>query len=557
MKKLIIACGLLLSTTSTFADEKPVKSNVERVTVFTQGAQVFRTTNISVGTGITHLVFTGLTQGINPASIQAGGKGAFVVTDVKHRVKYPEPVKTPAVPKAITKQIEQLEDSLTELDFRESEIAERLASLSLEKDMIVKNKLAKGEGKSDSLEVLIKAMEFFHKRLGELNTLISKAKRDKFQLEAASNEVTQKLNELRAYKGDTEPEKPYQPDNQVVVTISADAPATGVVELSYMVSAAGWTPSYDLRASNTTEPVKLTYKANVYQSTGEDWKNVRIKLSTSNPNRSHIKPSLPIWYINYYTAQRATVTGSARGARPQSADNAGYITKDMEEVMSKRLMELSPAESAANYSQIVETMANVEFAIKLDYDIPSDGNSHVVAVKTESLSANYIHYLVPKIESEAFLLARVTGWENLNLLPGNANLFYDGTYVGQTVINPNVINDTLDLAMGRDQAITVTRTRLKDKESNKLLGTDITRTVAYELRIKSNKGRPINLKVEDQIPVSSIKEIKVELKDADKADYNAATGSLVWDFKMENKTYKSLKFIYEVTHNKDMPLSMF
>ncbi|MFM7903086.1 MAG: mucoidy inhibitor MuiA family protein, partial [Bacteroidota bacterium] len=410
------------------------------------------------------------------------GKGAFVVTDVKHRIKYPEPVKTLAVPKAITKQIKQLEDSLTELDFRESEIAERLASLSLEKDMIVKNKLAKGEGKSDSLEVLIKAMEFFHKRLGELNALIAKAKRDKFQLEANSNEVTQKLNELRAYKDDTEPEIPYQPDNQVVVTISADAPATGVVELSYMVSAAGWTPSYDLRASNTTEPVKLTYKANVYQSTGEDWKNVRIKLSTSNPNRSHIKPSLPIWYINYYTAQRATAAGSIRGARPQSTDNAGYITKDMEEDMSKRLMELSPAESAANYSQIVETMANVEFAIKLDYDIPSDGNSHVVSVKTESLAASYVHYLVPKIESEAFLLARVTGWENLNLLPGNANLFYDGTYVGQTVINPNVINDTLDLAMGRDQAITVTRTRMKDKESNKLLGTDITKTVAYELR---------------------------------------------------------------------------
>ncbi len=98
---------------------------------------------------------------------------------------------------------------------------------------------------------------------------------------------------------------------------------------------------------------------------------------------------------------------------------------------------------------------------------------------------------------------------------------------------------------------------MKDKESNKLLGTDVTRTVAYELRIKSNKGRPISLKVEDQVPVSNIKEIKVELKDADKADYNAATGSLVWDFKMENKTYKSLKFIYEVTHNKDMPLSMF
>jgi uncharacterized protein (TIGR02231 family) len=206
---------------------------------------------------------------------------------------------------------------------------------------------------------------------------------------------------------------------------------------------------------------------------------------------------------------------------------------------------------------MVETMANVEFDIKLDYDVPSDGISHMVAIKTESLPAKYIHYLVPKVESEAFLLARVTGWENLNLLPGSANLFYDGTYVGQTVINPNVINDTLDLAMGRDNAITVTRTRLKDKEGNKLLGPEITRTISYELRVKSNKSKPINLVMEDQIPVSNNKDIKVEIKDEGKADYNLATGGLRWDMKLDGLTTKSVKFVYEVTHNKDMPLSMY
>lgn len=554
MKNIIILIGLTIYSQFIFANEKLTKSKIDRVTVFTQGAQVFRTASISIGSGVTHLVFSGLTPGINPSTIQAGGKGSFVVMDVKHRIKYPEPVQDKAVPKAITAQIEQLEDSLAELGFRKEEIQDRLTSLLMEKDMIVKNKLARGEGKSDSLEVLKQAMEFFHKRLGELNTLIGKTKRDQYRNSESIATTTQKLQELRAYKHDTEPDIPYQPDNQIIVAISADAPATGVVEISYMVSGAGWTPAYDLRATNTSEPIKLTYKANVYQSTGEDWKQVRIKLSTSNPNRSHIKPSLPVWYLSYYTAPRQVVVG---GARPQSADNAKYITKDMEESYGDKLKSLSPAESSANFSQLIETMANVEFDIKLDYDIPSDGTAHMVAVKTESLPSTYTHYLIPKVESEAFLLARVTGWENLNLLPGNANLFYDGTYVGQTVINPNVINDTLDLAMGRDQAITVTRTRLKDKESNKLFGTEITRTIAYELRIKSNKGKSINLIVDDQIPVSGMKEIKVELKDSDKADYNPVTGSLTWDFKMDSKTYKSIKFSYEVTHNKDMPLSMY
>lgn len=554
MKKLIIACAFLMAVLTVSANEKPVKSTVQRVTVFTQGAQVFRTSNVSLGTGITHLVFTGITPDVNVQSIQAAGKGSFVVTDVKHRIKYPEPAKTPPIPKEITIAIKQLEDSLSELGFKSEDIHDRLSAFHLEKDMILKNKLARGEGKSDSLEVLKGAMDFFHQRLGELNILIGKAKRDQFKNTNAIQAVNTRLEELRAYRQDTEPEKPYQPENQVVVTVSCDAPATGVVELSYLVNAAGWTPSYDLRASNTTEPIKIVYKANVYQSTGEDWTNVRMKLSTSNPNRSHIKPELPVWYINYFTAQRhpmATIPGASR------AESMDMVAADKEEDMRKRISELSPAQSSANYSQIVETMANVEFDIKLDYDIPSDGTSHVVSVKAESLPATYIHYLVPKIESEAFLLARITGWENLNLLPGSANLFYDGTYVGQTVINPNIIADTLDLALGRDNAITVKRTRLKDKESNKLLGTEIVRTIAYELRIKNNKSKPINLVMEDQIPVSGSKEIKVELKDAGKADYNADTGGLKWEYKMDALNSKSVKFAYEVTHNKDMPLSMY
>ena len=218
---------------------------------------------------------------------------------------------------------------------------------------------------------------------------------------------------------------------------------------------------------------------------------------------------------------------------------------------------MTPAQSAANYSQLVETMANVMFEISLPYSIPSDGATHIVSVKTSNLPATYYHYLVPKIESEAFLLAKVTGWEELNLLPGSANVFYEGTFVGETVLNPAVINDTLDLAFGRDNGITVTRTKLPVKESNKLIGNDITKTITYELRMKNNKSKALNLVVEDQIPLSQNQGIKVEMKDAGKADYNTQTGLLKWNLSVNSKEYKTLKFSYEVTYNKDMPLSMY
>lgn len=219
--------------------------------------------------------------------------------------------------------------------------------------------------------------------------------------------------------------------------------------------------------------------------------------------------------------------------------------------------ELPLAESAANYAQLIETMTNVEFDIKLSYSIPSDNTNHIVSIKKSDLPANYYHFLVPKMDSEAFLVAKVTGWEDLNLLPGRANVFYEGTYVGETVINPSVINDTLELALGRDNGITVTRTKLADKNNNKLLGNEVTKTVSYELKMKNNKSKAVNLLIEDQIPLSQNKDIKIEIKDNGKSEYNDKTGLLKWNTTIGSKEYRSLTFSYAVTYNKDMPLSMY
>lgn len=218
--------------------------------------------------------------------------------------------------------------------------------------------------------------------------------------------------------------------------------------------------------------------------------------------------------------------------------------------------ELPLAQSSANYAQMVETTTNVEFDIKLTYSIPSDGITHLVAVKSSDLPASYYHYLVPKLDKEAFLIAKVTGWEELNLLPGKANIFYEGTYVGETMLNAALLSDTMELALGRDHGITVTRTKLPDKERNKALGNDIEKTVTYELKMKNNKSNTLKLVVEDHIPVSQIEDIKVEMKDKGSAEYNDKTGLLKWNTSINSKENKTLAFTYIITYNKDMPLSM-
>ncbi|MGE0637481.1 MAG: DUF4139 domain-containing protein [Bacteroidia bacterium] len=563
MKKLIT--GILLTIVSAvFAtNEKPVKSTVKNVTVFLQGAQVYRNAYINLSPGVTDLVFENVSPYINAKSIQAGGKGNFIILEVKHDIKYPEPKEeTGELPKEIVKQIKLLEDSLQEQSFVADELNTKKFSLTLEKDMILKNKLTRGEGKSDSLPILVDAMEFFRKKLTDIDAQIAKIKRDEFKINKDKNRMNERLSQLQAYRDDTEPEEKYEPIHRVIVTVSAEESVSGSLDINYIVSNAGWSPSYDLRSGSTAAPVQLTYKANVYQNTGEEWNDIKLKLSTNNPNRSNIKPVLPTWYVNYFyqttngariESKSTTIAGMPSMAYDDMEYDMEYSKRKAQEDMVKNL---APAQSSANYAQMVETMTNVEFDIKLPYSIPSDGVTHLVAVKTSDMPASYYHFLVPKLESEAFLIAKVTGWEELNLLPGKANIFYEGTYVGETMLNAALLSDTMELALGRDHGITITRTKLPDKERNKALGNDVEKTVTYELKMKNNKSNTLKLVVEDHIPVSQIEDIKVEMKDKGSAEYNDKTGLLKWNTSINSKENKTLAFTYTITYNKDMPLSM-
>lgn len=551
MKKSVVVALFFACISASANNQKPVKSTVKKVTVFTQGAQVFRTSGVSLSQGTTDLIFSGLSPNINVSTIQAGGKGSFIVLDVRHFIKYPEPPKNTEekLPPAIQREIKLLEDSLTEQGFNWDELGEKKSALQLEKNMIVKNKLTQGEGKSDSLPVLKQAMEFFRIKLTDINGQLMKIKREEQRILTDKTRMTARLDDLKKYKNDQEPEKKYEPIHQVIVTVSADEPTEGLVELNYSVSSAGWVPTYDLRAGSINDQIQLTYKANVYQNTGEEWNNVKLKLSTSNPNRSSNKPELPSWYINYYYPRREMPVSTQ--AAPGAAISKMKAQMDLDE---SKMEDLSAAQSSANYSQLVETMTNVEFDLDITYSIPSDGIQHTVAVKNDKLPANYYHYLVPKLEREAFLVAKVTGWEELSLLPGKATVFYEGTYVGQTMLNPAVLADTLELGLGRDHGITVLRTKLPVDEKNKLLGNEITKTISYELKLKNNKNRKVNLIIEDQIPVTQNKEIKIELHESNSANYNQTTGLLKWDTIMNTKENKSLKFSYSVTYDKTKSL---
>jgi uncharacterized protein (TIGR02231 family) len=336
--------------------------------------------------------------------------------------------------------------------------------------------------------------------------------------------------------------------SEVVISVSADAATNADLEVNYVVSNAGWTPQYDIRATNTKSPMQLSYKANVFQGTGEEWKNVKLTLSTANPNQSGLKPELIAWYLDFYQpvsyaydkkqSERAVSMRMARKAPVENDKEA------VEEVVA-------PAATMADYTTTIQTSLNTEFDIALPYTVTSASKPTLVDIRNYELKATYNYSTAPKLDNDAFLLAKATGWEELSLLPGEANIFFEGTFTGKSFIDPNNIKDTLSLSLGRDKRIVVKREKLKELTSRKFIGTNQKESYAWEISVRNTKSEPVRVSVEDQIPVSQNSQIEVTAVDLANAVYNKDTGKLSWDLKLQPNETKKIVFKYEVKYPKD------
>jgi uncharacterized protein (TIGR02231 family) len=229
--------------------------------------------------------------------------------------------------------------------------------------------------------------------------------------------------------------------------------------------------------------------------------------------------------------------------------------KDYQFLQSKINNTASPALTAEQFTEKIQNMVSAEFEIKLPYTIASNNEAHMVSITKETLTANYILALVPKMDKNAFLVANITDWEDLNLLPARANIYYDGTYVGQSYLDPMSMEDTLRLAMGRDNNITAIRKKQKDKEKEKVLGENKVKTLAYEINIKNTHAYNVDMIIEDQIPVSNVEDIKVEMIEKGKAGLNETTGILTWKSKLKGGASEKITFEYQVKYDKDKTLS--
>ncbi len=196
----------------------------------------------------------------------------------------------------------------------------------------------------------------------------------------------------------------------------------------------------------------------------------------------------------------------------------------------------------------------IEFTISVPYTIPSDGKSHQVGVQEQELTSSYKYYCTPTLDLDAFLFAQVTGWESMNLLAGPAYIYFEGTYVGESLLDLAGVGDTLDISLGRDQGVTVQRTKRTDFSQRQVVGGKRVESVGWEIALRNNKAQAIDLVITDQYPLAARSEIEVKLDEDGGATVNTEKGFLTWKVKVEPRTNQKWSFGYSVKVPKEQPV---
>ena len=533
MKKYFMVLAILTIISSTILGEGSMQKNeaiitnskTEEVTLFLTGAQIKKNSSVNLKQGENTLTFTKLPSNLKPESIQVEVEDNYKIISIDHKINY---FDTPTNPERIETLQNELKKTKEELELVKVEsdiLSSELEVLTANKEFNKNSNLKLDEFKAFN--------DFFKKSIEEISYKgleVSKKRKD------LEKKYTALQNELKNNKNIR------QSVSEIRVQIFSDKEAVSEIELNYYVSDSGWEPFYDIRIETDSDKAIMNLKANIFQNTGEDWNDVLLILSTSNPNLGMNEPRLHPWRLEFYT-EAPTV----RANESSKKNNQPSFELSMSEEMVDIEMDMEYSDTPLSIASDNQTA--LEFILSEKISIPTS-LSKSIDVANYELSTKLKHYSVRKLDMDVFLLASLTGWENMNLLSGNANIFLSGAFVGKGYINPATIKDNLEVSLGRDKQVIVNRIKNTDFKSKATFGSNIKETRSFDITIRNLKTKPINIEVIDQVPLSTDSSIvvNVDKNDISSAVFDETTGELKWILTMEGGSTETKKFKYTVTY---------
>ena len=523
----IIAAGLNVSGQT----EKEIKAEIKHVTVFPDRAQVNHETSVSLLIGKSVIKLTGLSPYIDAQSIQVKGYGDFTILSVNHRNNYLQNLEDSPEVKSIRSQIETLQ----------AKVEDETAAISIQKEkeaFLVANRAILVKETTFTLEQLKNVMDLYTNNMDQITMTTLKKQRlikdYNKQITALQQQVADKLGRQQL------------PSGEILVSIAAEKQVSGKLSFSYVTANAGWYPSYDIRVVDLKNPVAIFYKANVFQSSGVAWNDVKLSFSNATPWVAGDVPVLYPWFLDYYNPTPIRIRGMASGVKRSEAPKSNELAETI--VMEDNAKQME-AEPVSVQKQVGET--TIIFDIAIPYTVPSDGKVQTVEIQRLTASADYKYVTLPKLSPLAYLTANITDWAKLSLQTGEATLYFENTFVGKTTLNVAQLTDTLTISLGTDNSILVKREKRRDFTSTKIIGSNRTETYSFLITLRNNKSTPVKITLNDQLPVTSNSGINVDPVESSGGKLNTLTGEIKWELEIKPQESRQLILTYSVKYPKD------
>jgi TonB-dependent SusC/RagA subfamily outer membrane receptor len=591
---------LLLCQAVLFA-QKPIftSAKIKAATVYFNSAEMTQTTSVVLPKGTSEIVIKNVADFLNENTVKIGAPANVTVLSVQFTNDYVSEYEidenNPAI-KTVRDSIKWVEKALSKNNNAKDSEAKAI-------ELLDKNQQIGNPNSSLTTAELMKWVEYYKLKRTETSNLYDALQDKSTKLEETLTRLKNKLEintqkEEKASKG------------KLVLQVMNEVAGNVDFDINYITPNASWSPFYDLRANSISEPIDMMYKAQVAQTTGVDWKKIKLTLSSGNPNQNNQAPILNAWFLRYQNNDdrdgvpeylnapvantlQGRVAGVAisgyeskqkvliRGAASMNKDSKPLVVingvvstqEEMDKLSPNSIKSVNVLKDLAStslygvrgsngvivvttkqmddYTSLTENQLNVSFDIDIPYDILSNGKAHSVALKAIKLPATYKYYAAPRVEKEAFLLAEISDYAKFNLLQGEANIIFEGLYVGKTYINPNQTSDTLSLSMGRDKKIVLKREKVADKSGTKFLSSKKEQTFTFDITVRNNKKESAQLLLKDQYPLSPDKDIEIELLQSDNAKVNTETGILTWDLDLKANETKKIRISYKIRYPKD------
>jgi len=538
---VLLFCVSLLYCSKVESAEIRVESRISKVTVYPASALINRTASLKLKRGEYEIVFADIVPEVdeNSLRVSASGEAEVKLFGAQLKKEYLEEVPTEKI-KRLQEEIQHLEDEVKAMENLKSLLLEEknfLDSIRLFSHHQIPQDLVT---KMPTPEDLEKILKFLDAKLKENYSRLMEAELSIREKKKRIDVLKKQLNQIRG------PVKKLK--RSIVVQLQVLKGGNLDLSVSYMVRGASWRPIYDARASFEKNEVELVFYGIVKQTTGEDWEDVEIILSTAKPAIGGRMPYVSPWFLRPYQP-----IARRKGLKMEAPM---YQRRAFEEEMRPR----EGRRTEVEYARVEEKGIAVAYKLARKATVNSDGSEHKLPVSSQILKAKFEYSTYPRLSPFAYLGSRVTNSAKLQLLAGRVNIFLEGDFVGSSSIDNIAPGEEFDLYLGVDENVKVKRECLEKRVDETLIGGIPSRTkritLKYKVSIENYKSRGINVRLFEAMPVSQDERIKVKIKDVslepDEKDWKDRKGIWLWKLKLEPKAKQEIFYTLLIEHPRDM-----